>query len=585
MKRKLFCLSLLSLFMIGCENVNTPKGDIENKGNSVVENNDDKNNAVDDSNENNGSTNIEDNSSNENSSNNELPDNNIEDNNTNNDGTEDSNSDTNNTENSNGDVNNGEDSNTNENNNEENNKPEEEKVLPLITKIDLTDADLVFVAASYPDGEEPNENMQLSGIYDSNQLYKVNNNNQIERVKISSESFEDDLAFTTDCDFTLYDVDANYFRFYVHANKSRGTYLVNKKTGECRSIDSYSFHFETYHNKTSSYRKYVNVDGQGNCYGMGDAKPEQYSSNWITTQLIKTTVGENFELDTVRVSKEDHPYRIEENFAVDKDGNAAYVATCYEKGCHACAHYITADGKDLPIETNEKSVGEVYTSEGSWTYEASTKGFWQGYDGEIYTNEEGYICKLVPNKDSNGEIVSVDQVRVSDKTDIPNSFFSSEVTFVFFDDLQEIYLLDQGFYKKGNENNRPASLYCIYGSQIGKKVYSGLYYASHGQSGGYLAGYPIASGDSIYIARYNTDGSGYIVTRINVKNNFATSTITFGYDIYYNSRMAKDNKVYTTSSNYKHVVVYDFETKQETTMLDDSCQLKYIDDISRAIEI
>ena len=322
--------------------------------------------------------------------------------------------------------------------------------LPLITKIDLTDSKLVLLGTPCAEGEKYDENSKPNDTSDSTLLYKVNNNNQIERVKISSKNSDDDLAFTSDCDFTLYDVDENYFRIFFSAKKNKSMYLVSKKTGECRSISSYDFSFSNLHyNKSSSYHRYVNVDGQGNYFGMGEVKIEQYSSNWITDQLIKTTVGENFELDTTRISKEEHPYSINKQFAVDKDGNAAYVATCYEKDHPACFHYITADGKDFAIDTNEKTVNYGWNSEDSWTYDSSTKGFWQGYDGEIYTNEEGYICKLVPKKDSNGEIVSVDQVRVSDKIDIPNNFFSYESKYVFFDDLQEIYLLDKGYLNIG----------------------------------------------------------------------------------------------------------------------------------------
>ena len=115
--------------------------------------------------------------------------------------------------------------------------------LPLITKIDLTDSKLVLLGTPCAEGEKSDENLKLNDTSDSTLLYKVNNNNQIERVKISSENSDDDLAFTSHCDFTLYDVDENYFRISVSAKKNRSMYLVSKKTGECRSISSYDFHF------------------------------------------------------------------------------------------------------------------------------------------------------------------------------------------------------------------------------------------------------------------------------------------------------------------------------------------------------
>ena len=562
MKRKLFCLSLLSIFIIGCENVETVNDKIENQENDIVENNNDENNVVNDSNENNSSTNIEDNPIDLNNSNDEQTDNSVAENNNENNKTEDPNGDTSNIEDE---------------------QPKEEKALPLITKIDLSNTKLIFEGDAYPEGEEPNEELQFSTKY--SQLYKINNNNEIERVKIATENSDDDLAFTSDCYYYLSDIDENYFSMSVYPRQTIGKYLVNKKTGECRYIDIYDMGFNTYANKTSSTRRYVNKDSFGNYYGLDSAKPEFYSGNIINDQLVKTTVGENFELDTVRISKEEYPYNIEETFAVDKDGNVAYVATCHDKGNYpSYFHYITADGKDLTIETNEKTIGSAWSSGDSWSFNASTKGFWQGYDGEIYTNEDGYICKLVPNKDSSDEIVSVDQVRVSDKVDIPNNLFMNEIRYVFFDDFQEIYLLDDGYYKEGSKNNEPASLYCIYGPHVGKKVYTGLFYDSHGESRLFLS-HPVASSDSIYIIRENNQGQGNIVTRINVKNNFSTSIVAMGYYVDYDSKMTKDNKMYTRSRNNKHIEVYDFETRQAARVFDDSCQLKYIDDFDDAIEI
>ncbi|MCR5308603.1 MAG: hypothetical protein K6E21_00635, partial [Bacilli bacterium] len=85
---------------------------------------------------------------------------------------------------------------------------------------------LFICSTSCAEGEKSNENLKLNDTSDSTLLCKVNNNNQIERVKISSENSDDDLTFTSDCDFTLYDIDENYFRIFVSDKKNRLMYLV-----------------------------------------------------------------------------------------------------------------------------------------------------------------------------------------------------------------------------------------------------------------------------------------------------------------------------------------------------------------------
>ena len=345
------------------------------------------------------------------------------------------------------------------------------------------------------------------------------------------------------------------------------------------------FGFSTFKKGTSSVRRYINRDKYGNYYGMDITHPDFYSGNVLNKQLVKTSIGENFVLNTVRISKEEHPYDIEETFAIDKDGNAAYAAESTEKGnLPVIFHYVTVDGQDFTIESNETTTGRAWTSDDSWSFNGSTKAFWQGYDGEIYTNENGYICKLVQNKDLNDEIVSIEQVPVSEKTDIPLKLFNDEESYVYFDDLQEIYLLDKGWYEEGSKDNSPAKLYCVYGPNIGKKVFTGLYYNSHGDS---MYGYEhtVASKDSIYIIRGGINRSQDIVTRINVKDNFSTKTFTLEYDAS-DCKVTRDNKMYVTSyTNFKHIELYDFETGKSERVKDESCPLKYIHWLDGFIEI
>lgn len=458
--------------------------------------------------------------------------------------------------------------------------------LPIITKIDLSDASFVFSSNTFFDGEDINKEVGIKEAYGSSQLCKIKKDDTAERIKINTKNKEDDQFFNQDYLFYLNDIDEKHFSMrvrtspFIKEKEYQREYLVNKETGDCTYIGESDFDFSTlfaYKNRTSSARRYINKDEQGNYYGISYCSVDDGGNYY----LVKKTIKKNDSVSTKRLSVEDdYKYRIDETFAVDKNGNAAYSAYYWGPEKPLTFNYITASGKQITIATKETKIGTVesYDSNGKisekYSYSYSTKDFWQGYDGEIYTNEDGYICKLVPQKNSNGEIISVEQVKVSNKMDIANTkmFSTNPLNYIYFDELQEIYLLDYGHTEKDNpDKNRHYELYCIYGDRMGEKVFSSFENCFNKEQKAF-EGNMYASEDSIYLVY------GEKVVRLNVANGFNGEEIDLGerhdQGIYIISR---ENKAYAVTSDHRQMNIYDFNTKQASIVDDSKCKFKDID--------
>ena len=279
--------------------------------------------------------------------------------------------------------------------------------LPIITKIDLSDASFVFSSNTFFDGEDINKEVSMKEAYGSSQLCKIKKDDTAERIKINTKNKEDDQFFNQDYLFYLDDIDERHFSMrvetsvYSEEKKYQREYLVDKETGDCTYVGESDFKFSYIFadkNNTSSARRYINKDEQGNYYGISNFRV----GNTTYYALVKKTIEKNDSVSTKKVSVEDdYLYRVDETFAVDKNGNAAYSAYYWEPGKPLIFNYIAASGKQIAIDTKELAIGtaESYDSDGEiyekYSKSYSTKGFWQGYDGEIYTNEDGYIRKLL----------------------------------------------------------------------------------------------------------------------------------------------------------------------------------------------
>lgn len=456
--------------------------------------------------------------------------------------------------------------------------------LPIITKIDLSDASFVFSSNTFFDGEDINKEVSMKEAYGSSQLCKIKKDDTAERIKINTKNKEDDQFFNQDYLFYLDDIDEKHFSMRVETSvfskekKYQREYLVDKETGDCTYIGESDFNFSNIFadkNHTSSARRYINKDEQGNYYGISNFRV----GNTTYYTLVKKTIEKNDSVSTKKLSVEDdYLYRVDETFAVDKNGNAAYSAYYWKPGKPLIFNYIAASGKQVTIDTKETAIGtaESYDSDGNYekyTQSYSTKGFWQGYDGEIYTNEDGYIRKLVQQKNSNGEIISIEQVKVSNKMDIANTkIFSNPLNYIYFDELQEIYLLDYGHTEKDNpDKNRHYELYCIYGDRMGEKVFSSFENCFNKEQKAFQ-GAMYASEDSIYLVY------GEKAVRLNVANGFNGEEIDLGerhdQGIYIISR---ENKGYSVSYDHRQMNIYDFNTKQASIVDDSKCKFKDID--------
>lgn len=444
--------------------------------------------------------------------------------------------------------------------------------LPIITKIDISNSSIIFCANTYSDGKNGEKALNALEAYGNSQLCEITKNDQVKRVRIDTKNKEDDSFFDNGCLFTLQDLDEKHFYMrsdtgydYQGDGRHSREYLADKETGECVYVGENDFGFAnpSYRKRTPSAKRSINKDEQGNYYGIDSIDVNNVS----TQQLVKKSLDKDNCVKTEKISFEDNNYSILKNFAVDKFGNAAYAAFYWGPDKSAHVNYITANGKQINVDTKEKIMVTVDSaSYGKYQTEYVTKGFWQGYDGEIYTNEEDYICKLVPRKDSNGEITSIEQVRVSEKMNMGTSDpFTYGESYFFFDDLQEIYLFDFG------EDTRSYELYCIYGPRMGQKILSPLGDTFKEDRRRYQGGYH-SSGDSIYFV-WN-----HKATRVNIKNGFSCEEISFDEGSgNYLAMMSSDNKAYFADNyNFNHLYICDFNTTQPETKELTGCQFKHI---------
>ena len=448
--------------------------------------------------------------------------------------------------------------------------------LPKIKRLDTTDAYAVFFGVPY-NGDDPNytkhdfTSKDIDNIIRHADLYKMNKDGFIEKLKVETEKSSDDTNYK-DKEYMYRDINDDYWYLRIHYDDEFDEYLINKKTGKAIYVDDEDIYFNFAGQKSASHRRYYPQDKDGNLYT-------------VSTSLIKgiyiTKIKINEEEEKIEYKDIFTHYSLQDYtpIGVDNDGNIAvcvesdpmYDGYGYKETEKSKVIYITNEGNEFEIETTEHfyTTADIKSSSSSGettkhydNVDVLTKGFWQGYDNEIYTNEGRYICKVVPEKNSDGKIVGAKQEPVCELEYKP-SYLAYTGGYVYLDGLQEVYAFA---YSKENDSEEYSSVdfYCMYGKNMGKKVLSVP--AELADSLWFLDSGFYSSNDSIYF-----DGT-YKTTRITFGNE--PSYVSKEISGYFGRQVTYDNKIMLRTA-YNIYKIYDFEKGEEIKTT--GCQFEFLD--------
>ena len=451
--------------------------------------------------------------------------------------------------------------------------------LPMIKSLDISDAYAVFYAVPY-NGDNPNyikdhfTREDIDNIISHADLFKMNKDGYIEKLKVETEESSDDINYK-DKFYFYKDINDDYFYLRINYDGESDGYFVNKKTGKTIFVDDEDFNFNFAGQKSSSHRRYYPEDKDGNLYTV----TKNFKKGNYISKIKIDEEKENIEVKNIFTH-----YSLEDStpIGVDKDGNIAvcvesdpmYEGYGYKETEKSKVIYITNEGNEFEIETTEHFYTTVdiegSNSSGKYTkhydnVDVLTKGFWQGYDNEIYTNEGRYICKVVPEKNSDGKIVGAKQEPVCELEYKP-SYLAYTGGYVYLDGLQEVYAFT---YTKENDSEEYSSVdfYCMYGKNSGKKVLSApaeladIFWTL--DSGFY------SSNDSVYF-----DGKeGYTRITFGDEPSYVTKKISGFWGI----KVTYDNKIVVRTA-YNVYKIYDFEKGEEIKTT--GCQFEIIADSS-----
>ncbi len=446
--------------------------------------------------------------------------------------------------------------------------------LPKIKRLDTSDAYAVFFAVPY-NGDDPEyirndfTSKDIDNILRHSNLYKMNKDGFVEELKVETEKSSDDANYK-DKEYMYRDINDDYWYLRIHYDDEFDEYLVNKKTGKTIFIKDKDLNFNFAGDNAASHRRYYPEDKDGNIYSI--------TRNYKKGNYI-SKININEEDEKIEVKNIFTHYTIQEStpFGVDKDGNIAicvqsdpmYDGYGYSKSEKSKVIYITNEGDEFEIETKEHfyTTAEIYSysTKSTTKYEnvdKLTKGFWQGYDNEIYTNEGRYICKVVPEKNSDGKIVGAKQEPVCDIEAKPD-YLMYTGGYIYLDSLQEVYSFK--YVVENETQTKPTSVdfYCLYGKNMGKKVLSlpgeladNIMFLDSGFE---------TSNDSVYINDW--DGS----TRITFGDE--PGYVTKKISGYLGRSTTYDNKIMVQDA-YNILKIFDFEKGEEIKTT--GCQFDFL---------
>ena len=340
--------------------------------------------------------------------------------------------------------------------------------LPRLKKIDLSDAVAIFYGLPYENEEiryarELASGLAYKELNEKGNFYKIDKNGVASVVNFQTNKSENDKEILKDLYFSeMFNVNDEYFYFSPYLREDE--YLINKKTGEAIYLKDASADFYDFSSYNSPYYKdTLPKDSKGNIY--------TYMSINYKTKAADGTEVINFGYGVGKISIDKGSYKEEVLFkdkdifpygcnelAVDKDGNIALKGRGMGKDVKPKERYITTDGNVITIQTEE------YVKEDEYYH--STKYYFQGYDGEIYSNETNNICRITPLKDNNGKTVSVGQSPIFELPSYVFEAFENPNNLLYIDETKTIILAvdHDGFLE----------FYSIYGNQAGEKIFSFL---------------------------------------------------------------------------------------------------------------
>lgn len=342
--------------------------------------------------------------------------------------------------------------------------------LPRLNKMDVSDTVAIFFAIPYKD-EATRKKRDTDGISfreldEEGCYFKIDKNGVASRVNFeTSRSDNDDKIIRDSSRNGIANFNDDYFLFFAFKKEKEDLYLVDKKTGETIYLEDTSLNFvnlETY--ESPYYKTFLQKDYKGNIYttlvGEFDIDSSGARDGFEHRVVMKLSINDGLYKEEILHINDNYLSYGNNVMAVDKEGNFAICEDLVNfgevKADPPKQRYITKNGDVIIFESEE------YTEEEGRYY--SNKHYFQGYDGEIYTNEKNNICKIVPIKDNNGKIISINQEPLFELPEYVFKAFGGKHNLLYINETNTIILCEY--------NKNCLEFYSIYGRQAGEKIFS-----------------------------------------------------------------------------------------------------------------
>lgn len=441
-----------------------------------------------------------------------------------------------------------------------------ETKLPKLKKMDLSDAIALFCAVPYENDEIRYRRTSSGGLShdefnEKANFYKIDKNGVASIVNFQTKKSENDKEILQSIwSAEIFDINDEYFYFSPRFRED--DYLVNKETGEAVFLKDSSARFYGFGSYDAPYYKCaLPKDSKGNIYTASLGNNYKTKMNGQDITLCGYAVGKlsinNGKYEEKAIYKNENLYPFSASMiAADKDGNVAVKTFPFDENVLPKEVYITNDGNVIDIKTEEYFKEEDYYH--------STKHYFQGYDGEIYTNEKNNICRIIPLKNNDGKIIDISQSPLFELPSYAFEAFDNENNLLYIDETKTIVLAV-------NHDNY-LEFYSIYGNQAGQKILS---YEKDDETNKYNMYY--RSKDSLYSV---WDGK---ILRFKFLNEPTVQSVTIA-DLSGYNKVTRDNKIIyefydrgiVDKRILRYIGFYDFESN-ETKMVE-NIKFDYISD-------